>query len=288
MKLRTFVLFAFFSSCLLHEAQAQSDSFRWMDFHSEKDQSEITWVTRALSAEKWTAIREIGVIYDSALVVTTNRASAQSPAQNDTFTVWSVNLTTHQAARLVDGSNLRWLDWMRFRDAAMPEPAILYDSCTECSPDTYLTSFYFDFNRHAWAARWMRGNQAVPLTEQSAVPGVTLTQVYALMAEPNGREFLATWNHLDYGKAKPAEDALYQYDQDPVSGLDRMAAVTGKQAEALKQRMCRWQEVIGGVGKGQDSALCGVVVPNRPERHPVTTPPANNHGQMALPAPRHH
>ena len=50
---------------------AQQDTFRWMDFHSAKDQDVIVWVTRALEAEKWTSIREIGVIYDAALVVTT-------------------------------------------------------------------------------------------------------------------------------------------------------------------------------------------------------------------------
>src|ERR1019366_10125489 len=52
---------------------AQQDPFRWMDFHSEKDQDIVVWVTRALNAEKWTAIREIGVQYDAALVVTTLR-----------------------------------------------------------------------------------------------------------------------------------------------------------------------------------------------------------------------
>ena len=42
--------------------------------HDQRDQDIVVWVTRALAAENWTAIREIGVEYDAALVVTTHRA----------------------------------------------------------------------------------------------------------------------------------------------------------------------------------------------------------------------
>jgi len=42
--------------------QAQQDSFRWTDFHAPKDQDVLVWVTRALEAEKWSSIREIGVL----------------------------------------------------------------------------------------------------------------------------------------------------------------------------------------------------------------------------------
>ena len=38
----------------------------------------VVWVTRSLQPEKWSAIREIGVEYDAALVVTTLRANPQS------------------------------------------------------------------------------------------------------------------------------------------------------------------------------------------------------------------
>src|SRR4051812_29417802 len=53
------------------------DSFRWIDFHSPNDQDVVNWVRRALEEQKWTAIREIGVEYDQALVITTNRIAAQ-------------------------------------------------------------------------------------------------------------------------------------------------------------------------------------------------------------------
>ena len=85
----------------------QPDPFRWMDFHSPKDQDIIAWVTRSLEPEKWTSIREIGVQYDAALVVTTRRAGPDSLPGADTFTVWSTSLTSHTITPLITGVNLR-------------------------------------------------------------------------------------------------------------------------------------------------------------------------------------
>ncbi len=260
---------------------AQQDPFRWMDFHSPKDQDVIVWVTRALDSEKWTAIREIGVQYDAALVVTTQRPTPQSPADADTFAVWSVSLTNHAVTSLLKGVHLRWLDWMHFAAGAPPEPAALYDDCNECQASTFLTAFHFDPSQHAFAARWMRGGQAAPIWSTNVLTGAVWTQVYAVMAEANGRELLSTWNRFDYGKQKPVEEYIYLYDVDPFSGLERTQRLNGKQADAIKQRLCRAQDAIPGLARGQDSPLCQQMVKPRIERKPVTTPPANNHGQSA-------
>ena len=50
-----------------------TENFRWIDFRDPKDAPTVGWVTNQLKAEKWTAIREIGVQWDSALVITTLR-----------------------------------------------------------------------------------------------------------------------------------------------------------------------------------------------------------------------
>ena len=99
-------------------AQQAPENFRWIDFHSPKDQDVVVWVTRSLAVGDWTAIREIAVEYDAALVVTTNRATPQSPPNTDAFTVWSASLTEHTATPLIRGVNLRWQDWMRLSDDA--------------------------------------------------------------------------------------------------------------------------------------------------------------------------
>ena len=95
-------------------AAAQQDAFHWIDFHSEKDASTVEWVKRSLSTEKWSAIREIGVLYDAALVVTSERSGAQAMPASDKFTLWSVSLTSRNVSVLLHGVNLRMAGLMNF------------------------------------------------------------------------------------------------------------------------------------------------------------------------------
>ena len=271
-------------------AQQAAEPFRWVDFHSEKEQDTVAWVTRSLAAEKWTAIREIGVEYDAALVVTTLRPTPQSAAGMDTFTVWSASLTNHGITPLLKGVNLRLLDTMNFREGAPPELGAIYDDCNQCAASTFFTSLHYDFAQHTWAARWMRGGQAVPIETANVPPGVSLTQVYAVLGEPNGTQLVGTWSHFDYGNVKPPEDFVYRYDLDPFHGLDRTQILSGKDAGPFEQRLCRAQDAGSGPGlalaRGQDSPLCQQMTKPHFERKPVTTPPANNHGQSAPPKGR--
>jgi hypothetical protein len=266
-------------------AQQSADTFHWINFHSKSanDQDIIVWVTRSLQIDPWTAIREIGVKYDAALVVTSFRATPQSLPADDTFTVWSVSLTSHLVAQLLTGVNLRLFDWERFADGASEDLAALYDNCRNCSASTYFTAFYYDVARHAWGARWINGGQGAPVWNTNQSSDGTWTQVYAVIAEGDGHVELCTWNHFDYGKEKDPSDVLYRYDRDPFSGLDRTAALTGRQAEDMKLRLCRGQDAVQGLARGQDSPLCQSLVNPHPERRPVTTPPANNRGRSVPP-----
>ncbi len=267
-------------------AQQAPPDFRWVDFHSQKDQSVIVWVTRALEAKKWTAIREIGVEYDAALVVTTLRSSPQAAANADTFAVWSVSLTNHLVTPLFKGVNLRLTDWLHFARGAPAEPGALYDDCAECAATTYFTAFHYDMAQHAWAARWMRGGQAVPVWRANPPAGVAWTQVFAVMADPDGRELVGAWNHLDYGGQKPAEDFVYQYDLDPWSGLERTQQLNAKQADAMELRLCRAADAVPGLARGQDSPLCQQYVSLQSGRRPATTP-SKNEGRSTPPGARH-
>ncbi len=266
---------------------AQEDSFRWMDFHSTKDQDVIVWVSRALEGQKWSSIREIGVIYDAALVVTTLRGNPQASPSADTFNLWSVSLTTHAVTALLKGVNLRWLDWMQFSDSGQQELGAIYDDCGECAATTYFTALYYDRSQHIWNARWIRGGQAVPIWSPGTPDGVTVTRIYAVLSGPNGRQMVGTWNHFDYGKEKPAEDFVYRYDLDSFSGLERTQLLSGKEADAMKQRLCGVQLAAGGLARGQDSVLCQLTVHPRAERRPVTSPPANNQGRSVPPGSHH-
>jgi len=267
-------------------AQQAPDNFRWVDFHSAKEADTIAWVRRSLEPEKWTAIREIGVEYDAALVVTTLRPSPQSTTAADSFTVWHVSLTSHIVAPLLKGVNLRLLDWMLLYEGHPRELAALYDDCGDCAATTFFTAFHYDQHQHMWTARWMRGAQAAPVWTANATPGVALTQIYALLAEPNGRQLMATWSHFDHGPDQDAIDSVFRYDLDPFSGLERTQLLTGKEAESIKQRLCAAQADVNGLARGQDSTLCRLAPKPRVERKPVTTPPGNNHGQSQPPRAR--
>lgn len=268
-------------------AQQAPDNFRWIDFHSQKDQDVVAWVTRSLAVEDWTAIREIAVEYDAALVVTTKRPTPQSNALADSFTVWTVSLTSHSIAPLVRGVNLRWLDWMRFADSAPEELAILYDNCTDCSANTYFTAFHYDVRDHAWSARWIRNGQGAPMWSANTPTGVEWSQAYAAFAEPNGREFVATFSHFDYTNKKPPDNFVYSYDLDPFSGLERSLPLTGKDATDMELRICAAQNAVADLERGQDSPICQQLLKPVAVRKPVTTPPGNNRGQSAPPRAHH-
>lgn len=262
-------------------AKQTSDTFRWIDFHSPQDQNIVAWVTRSLAVENWTALREIGVVYDAALVVTSNRSNPQATPGEDTFSVWSVSLTSHLVTPLITGVNLRWFDRVRFSDDTPEEWPVLYDNCRDCAPNTYFTAFYYDVRSHGWGVRWLRGSQGVPVWNANPPSSVQWTQVYAVMSEGAGHVALYTWNHFDHGKQHDVEDFIYRYDLDPFSDLERSVAITGKQQAAVELQMCRGDSAVQGLERGQDSPLCQQLLRLRGPRIPVTTPPANNRGQSA-------
>jgi hypothetical protein len=262
------------------------DSFRWIDFHAQDDQDVLVWVTRALDTQKWTAIREIGVEYDAALVITSFRTSPQASPNHDTFSIWSVSLANRAVTHIADGVNLRLTDWLLLDAGQGRELGALFDDCNDCQATTYFTALHYDLRQHTFAGRWMNGVKAVPVWTTNAPMGATQTQVFAVMADENGRETLGTWSHLDYGEGKPAEDAVYRYDIDSQNDIERSQLLSGKEAASMKDRLCHAQDVVPGLSRGQDSGLCQTSAKPRYARKPVTTPPANNHGQSKPPGAR--
>ena len=266
------------------------EAFHWVDFHDTKDAPTVAWVTQALKAEHWTALREIGVQWDSAIVVTSERKTPQSTPPGDTYTIWSVSLAKHDVQPLLHGVKPRILNWTNFGGPYQqaPELALVYEDCFGCdAPSTFFTTLYYNFAAHAWRARWMRGDKAAAVWSTGAVEGVTQTQVYAVLTEPPGRDVLITWNHFDYGKAKPSEDFVFQYSVDPSTGLEQTQALSGAHAQPMLPRLCmanpaQADPAMAELARGQDSDMCRVLVEaqgkTRPGRRPTVTPPANNHG----------
>jgi hypothetical protein len=265
------------------------DTFRWIDFHSPKDEDVVVWVTRALDGQKWTAIREIGVEYDAALVITTLRSSPTASPNRDSFSIWSVSLANRAVTHIVDGTNLRLADWLLLAVGEPRELGVLYDDCNDCEATTYFTALHYDLRNRTWAARWLEaGGKTIPVWTTKDPMGVTQTQVFAVLSDPqNGHEVLGTWSHLDYGKQKAAQDTVYRYDVDPQTDREDSELLYGRDAANMKDRLCRGQDAVPGLARGQDSPLCQSAEKPRYERKPVTTPPSNNHGESRPPAARH-
>ena len=267
------------------------EAFHWVDFHDTKDAPTVAWVTQALKAEHWTALREIGVQWDSAIVVTSERKTPQSTPPGDTYTIWSVSLAKHDVQPLLHAVKPRILNWTNFGGPYQqaPELALVYEDCFGCdAPSTFFTTLYYNFAAHAWRARWMRGDKAAAVWSTGAVEGVTQTQVYAVLTEPPARDVLITWNHFDDGKTKPAEDFVFQYSVDPSTGLEQTQALSGTHAQLMMPRLCMANPAqadpsMAELARGQDSDMCRALVEaqgkTRPGRRPTVTPPANNHGQ---------
>jgi hypothetical protein len=69
--------------------------------------------------------------------------------------------------------------------------------------------------------------------------------------------------------------------------MERTIELTKDDANAMELKLCRGQNVVQGLARGQDSPICEQLTNAQPDRKPVTTPPANNRGKSASSAVRH-
>lgn len=256
------------------------DAFHWVDFHADTDADVVNWVTRSLLMEKWTSIREIGVEYDAALVVTELRGSSQSMPGDDAFTLWSVSLTSRDRKQLLTGFNLRFAGWLRFVPGHTSEVAVLYDDCSHCEATTFFTAFRYDPETHNFAARWMHAGQAAPVWSANTLAKGDWTQIYGVYPRGDGTVELGTWSHFEDPAHRPQQDYLYLYSIDLNDSSESAVPLSGRAAELMKLRLCKANGLVPGLARGQDAPICGKYHGYEP--HPITTPPANNHGK-ALP-----
>ncbi len=279
------LLILLLSGSLAAGAQTAPQSFHWIDFRATADAPTVRWVSDSLAGQSYSALREIGVQWDAALVVTTQRATPQSSPASDRFTLWSVSLSHRQVIALVSGYQLAYRSWLTFGSQILPELGLTWQNCLQCDASLFFTAAYYSPTDHAWRLRWMRGSDGAALRTASPAAGVQASEVYGLMTDIRGNSTLATWLHLDFGSAKPAQDYVYTYAVDPASGLDITQALGEEHATPMRTQLCQLTPAQSTLLGGQQSALCLPDTATRPHarthhgRVPVTTPPANNQGQ---------
>ncbi len=227
------------------------DGFTWIDMKT--DTQTTAKVVTFLANKPYTAIREIGVVNQQALVIATLRKDPVENPENDTFTAYGVSLRDGSVEDLLDGTHLKYIDWQKFYDYDTPELLATYDDCAQCKPTTFLTAFFIDRRTKRWGARWRREIAGAPLYS-----GDTASyHVYALFINVNQQVVLDTWaSYPEQKKSSRGGEYLFEYHIDPMSDQGTSRPLTGRDVLPVKQRLCKGEDVVFGVAGGQDSAAC--------------------------------
>ena len=93
---------------------AGDGGFRWTDLR--QDTERVAAVSKALEGEKYTALREIAVVGDAALVITSTRANPTAKPEQDQYSAYSLDLKSpdEKPDLLMTGTRLQFRDWLRF------------------------------------------------------------------------------------------------------------------------------------------------------------------------------
>ncbi len=234
------------------------DGFAWVDMKA--DAKTVDRINYLLQGKTYTAIREIGLVGEHALVIASLRKDPIANPMNDSFVAYGVSLHDGLVEELLDGTNLKYVDWQKFYDYDTPELVATYDDCAQCKATTFLTAFYIDRKTHRWGARWRREIAGAPL--YSADP--TKSYVYALFMNVDQRVVLDTWvSYPEQKKSSRGGEFLFEYGIDVPSDQGTSRPLTGRDVLPVKQRLCAGQSVVFGIAGGEDSGSCRDLVGKR-------------------------
>jgi hypothetical protein len=243
-------VFALTMVCANAHAQVL-ENFAWVDLKA--DTQIVALVTKALKDRPYTALREIGVAGEQALVVTAARKKSVANPGSDMLTIYGVGLKSGSVQELIEGTHLRYVEWQKFYDSDTPELIALYDDCADCQTTTFLTAFYLDRSTKQWGARWPRQVAGAPLTSSN----LASDYVYAAFRGLDERVVVDTWVRTPpQVRGTRATEVLYEYKIDPMSARETSRPLTGRDAADVKQRLCKPVDPVFGLAGGQDSAAC--------------------------------
>ena len=244
--------------------------FAWVNL--ESNTSVMAKVRSSLQDHTMTAIREVGVQGQFALVMTAARPRGESTGDADAWTVYSVSLTSGQNNVLLRGYRVQLLRWI---GKGAGELAITYDSCSGCEPVIMFTTLRLDPGV-GWTARW----SGEGLTDTSDQPGAAVvaggvgepydddevSQVFGLIVQQNGEFTAGSWVRTRNTKTGQVEDDIERYSVDPISAADRVEHLRGAAAVNWERAVCTPSQLLVAPSLGQDSAACREVR-RRPASH---------------------
>lgn len=233
---------------------------RWVDF--KREAATVQRVEHALMAEDYTAIREIVLADEFALVMAVRRSSWQATPAEDQWLVYSVSTKNWDARKLLVGYDLRAKNWLSFRSRDKQDLGITYLDCDECEPATLFTALHYN-PRDGWRARW--ANKENP--DQPGIPvrvtdvgnpytNEDVDQVFAVLAPKDSVAKVGTWYHSrDLTTGKLSDDVI-RFFVDPSTGKDQSAVLSGSEAKAWEAQLCKATDSWSVPAMGQSSQAC--------------------------------
>jgi hypothetical protein len=232
-------------------------------------------VRRALQGEAFTAIREVCVEENFALVMTAWREGGSPTPDYDLWTLYNISLATGKRETLASGYGVKLLDWI---GSGQKELAISYFHCWECEASTLFTTLHFVEGR-GWRARWHEGKQDASYPKPGVVALVTdvgdpyddtvVDQVFAVVAQPNDSFAVGSWFHSRDTKSGKIEDYVERYWID-AKGIDRFERLSGAAARPWQRIICDPKNSITQLTEGLESKSCKTAlhVPTETKRTP--------------------
>jgi hypothetical protein len=242
------------SQCCLAQVP---DGFHWINLESDKVTMAV--VRRALQGQSFTAIREVGVKDNFALVITANRDADASVPSEDQLTIYSIALSTAKMQPIVNGYDIRLWEWMGKNSEDL---TISYYDCSDCEPAGLFTALHLKPNV-GWVARWQSkkdglnpggvifvGDAGEPYTDDD------VTEVFAVIKAADNSYAAGSWTHSYNTTTRKTEDSVLRYRVDMVTGKDIAETLTGARTEAWKRRICKEPLTLSRPNQGQDSQIC--------------------------------
>ncbi len=235
--------------------------FTWVNL--ETDLGTMAKVRTALTGVAITAIREVGVEGDYALVMAINRETGAPTPDYDQWYVFNLSLRTGEKQPLLFGYGVKQIDWI---GPGAAELAITYYHCWECEADLLFTTIRFT-KQAGWKARWVNKVER----EGYPQPGVLIKtddledddevdQVFALVGNTSNKLEAGYWYHAQDPRTGKVEDDVYRDWVDTVTDEDHADEIKGRAAVAWERKLCDVSDVAPGPSIGQDSKACRSVM----------------------------
>ena len=248
--------------------------FHWVDFKRQPEL--VAKIEKALLAEDYSAIREIGIAGDAALVFTSERIPGTPLPEADLWRVYNISLPSGETRQMLGGYQVELKDWLRFEPRGLKDLGVTYLTCWECEPTSMFTALHYD-NATGWRARWPHASSM-----EYDTPGLAfclggagypydhdnVDQVFAVLSPAEGHAAAGSWYYALNTRTGVRTSTTVRYSVDPASGADRSETLTGRVAAAWQQRLCAAKDASHSLLSGQTGASCkGLARKRRKQTH---------------------